>query len=91
MSTDRKSLMLDDKQYSHISSIAKKTGVTRPLVIQALLEMVDEIRLLARLNEMRAEAKADAAEERKKRAALAELASGLDMGQIEALLAQLQK
>lgn len=87
----RKSLMLDPSIYAKISTLAKKAGVPRPVVVEGMLGMVDEVRLLAKLQEIRATAKAEAAEERKKRQALASLASELDMGQIEALLAQLNK
>lgn len=87
----RKSLMLDPKEYNAISAIAKRSGVARPAVIEAMLEMVDETRLVAKLQEMRAEAKANAAEERKKRQALTQLASELDMDEINALLAKVGK
>ena len=89
MNDTRKSLMLDKVEYDKISAIAKKAGVARPLVVMALLSSMDESRVMAKLSEIRANEKANAAEERKKRQALASLASELDMTQIEALLAKM--
>lgn len=85
----RKSLMVDDKTYAQVSAIAKRHGVTRPLVVEGLLAIADETRLQAALQEKRAEAKAGQAEDRKKRAALASLASQLDLAQIDKLVKQL--
>lgn len=87
--TDRKSLMLDPVEYSKISAIAKKGNVARPTVIRALLASVDESRLMAALADLRAREAVESQEEKKKRAALGQLAAQLDMGQIEKLLAQM--
>lgn len=87
----RKSLMLDKPEYDRISALAKKAGVPRPTVIAAMLETLDEPRMVTKLQQLRAAQKVEAAEESKKRRALAALASELDMSQIEALLKQVQK
>jgi hypothetical protein len=91
MSQNRHSLMLDGPAYSKITALAKKGHVARPFVVDALLELVDEAKLIAKLGEVRANSKAQAVEERKKRAALSQLASSLTMEQIEALTAKVQK
>jgi predicted regulator of amino acid metabolism with ACT domain len=90
MSTERKSLMLGDDEYAQISKIAKAAGVPRPQVIEAMIALTDQARLVAKLQEIRANAALEKAEEAKKRSKLAELASGLDLTQIEALLKQFQ-
>lgn len=88
---ERKSLMLDKVQYDQISSLAKKAGVARPVVVAALLASADESKVLAALVDIRASERVNAGEERKKRNALSALAGQLDMSQIEALLAQAAK
>lgn len=89
--TDRKSLMLDNQEYSKISKLAKAAGVARPLVIQAMLQIVDEQRLTAALADLRAREAVASVEERKKRQALAKMAEGMDMTQIAALMEQINK
>lgn len=86
---DRKSLMLDDEIYARVSAIAKKAQVARPVVIEAMLQLVDVAALENKLQQIRAQAAAQAAEEKKKREALAALAGQLDMNQINALLSKL--
>ena len=84
--TNRRSMMLDKLEYDRVSVLAKKAGVARPVVIAALLDCADEGKVAARLAELRASDKASSVEEREKRAALAKLASQLDMSQIQALM-----
>ncbi len=91
MSNNRHSLMLDTPAYKRISELAKKAHVARPIVVDAMIELVNEEKLLAKLSEARANQKAQAVEERKKRQALADLAKELDMNQIEALLSKVKK
>lgn len=93
MSTDtttdnRKSLMLSEETYAKLSAVAKKAGVARPAVLEAMMMLVDEQRLLGKLAEIRAKAAAEAADERKKREALGSLAGELSLAQIEALVKQ---
>ncbi|MGY0798167.1 hypothetical protein ACW7G0_03805 [Lysobacter sp. A286] len=82
--------MLDATEYDAISAIAKKAGVVRPHVIQALIEVADEAEVIVKARQLKAERKADGAELKKKRDAIAKLASTLDIEDIEALLRQIK-
>lgn len=88
--SERKSLMLDKVEYDRLSAFAKKARVARPVVVTALLDLVDVGRLEAKLLEARAEQKVEATESRKKRAMLSDLADQLTPEQIQALLDKIQ-
>jgi hypothetical protein len=87
----RKSLMLNDEEYTRISAIATRAGVPRPMVLAAALDVADESRLFAKLADRKAAEKAAQAKDTEKRAALLQLAGQLDIGQIEALLEQVKR
>jgi len=88
---NRKSLMLDTESYDRISVLSKKGGVARPVVVDAMLALIDEAALLRKIGELRAAQAVSAAEDRKKRAAVNNLLKDMDMTQVEAMLAAIQR
>ena len=85
----RKSLMLDHPEYTRVSAAAKRFGVSRPAVIQALLDLVDERQLGAKLADIKAANKALSAVEAAKRRALSQLGDKLSLSEIVALVGEL--
>ncbi|WP_154656493.1 hypothetical protein [Novilysobacter defluvii] len=82
--------MLDAVEYEAITALAKKAGVVRPYIVQALLAVADEAEVVVKARQIKAEKRADSEEARKKRDALAKLASNLDIADLEALIKQVQ-
>jgi hypothetical protein len=82
--------MLESPEYEAITALAKKAGVVRPYVIQALLAIGDEAEVIIKARQIKAEKLAGSEAVKKKRDALAKLASSLDIEDIEALIRQLK-
>ena len=87
---ERKSLMLDFAEYEGITELAKKAGVARPIVVRALLDVSDEAEVIVKARHIKAEKKQESDEAKKKRDALMQLASTLDIDELEALIRKAQ-
>ncbi|QNK01682.1 hypothetical protein [Dyella telluris] len=88
--SERKTLMVDEKTYDKVSAAAKRggSGVTRGVVVAALIDLVGQDQLDRKLAEIAAEAKAAREKKSEQRSKLSELAEVLSPAEIEALLRQ---
>jgi DNA-binding phage protein len=86
----RKTLMLTEEAHARINRLATKFNVSQPDVIDAMLSMVDETRLMASIAEQAKQRRLSKAEQNEKRRLLEDATSSLSAGQLEALLKQLQ-
>jgi hypothetical protein len=84
----RKSLMINKDSHSHIMKLADTFNVSQPEIVEAILQIVDNTRLQAKLAEFAAARKLTVAEADKKRQLLEGALKDMSAADVERLLSQ---